>query len=61
MSTLPSGDGGAQIARAQKEGKLPVNWSASDCKTEAAGTRVYFGSDGVMVPQVTDVEKKETA
>ncbi len=50
---------GAQIARAQKEGKLPVNWSASDCKTEAAGTRVYFGSDGVMVPQVTDVEKKK--
>ncbi len=56
---MPSGDGGAQIARAQKEGKLPVNWSASDCKTEAAGTRVYFGSDGVMVPQVTDVEKKK--
>ncbi len=50
---------GAQIAQAQKEGKLPVNWSASDCKTEAAGTRVYFGSDGVMVPQVTDVEKKK--
>jgi hypothetical protein len=50
---------GKQIARAQKEGQLPVNWTASDCKTEAGGTRVYFGSDGVMVPQVTDVEKKK--
>ncbi len=28
-------------------------------KRRAAGTRIYFGSDGVMVPLVTDVEKKK--
>jgi len=50
---------GKQIARAQKEGQLPVNWSASDCQTETGATRVYFGSDGVMVPLVTDAEKKK--
>jgi hypothetical protein len=35
-----------------------VNWSAPDCRTESGTTRVYFGSDGVMVPLVTDAEKK---
>jgi hypothetical protein len=50
---------GQQIARAQKEGQLPVNWSSKDCKTEAGNTRVYFGSDGVTVPLVTDAEKKK--
>jgi hypothetical protein len=49
---------GKQIVQAQQSGQLPVNWSARECKTEAGGTRVYFGSDGVTVRMVTDAEKK---
>jgi len=29
-----------------------------DCRPESGVTRVYFGGDGVMVPPVTEVEKK---
>ena len=37
----------------------PVGWSATDCWVEptAKTTRLYLGSDGVMVPLVTDAEK----
>lgn len=49
---------GKRVAQAQKSGQLPVNWSAADCRTASGRTRVYFGSDGVMVPLVTDAEKK---
>jgi hypothetical protein len=48
---------GKRVLEAQRSGQLPVGWSASDCRTETAATRVYFGSDGVMVPLVTDAEK----
>jgi hypothetical protein len=49
---------GKRVVEAQKSGKLPIDWSAADCKTPTGGTRLYFGSDGVMVPQVTDAEKR---
>ena len=49
---------GKRVVQAQKSGQLSVNWSAADCKTDAGTTRIYFGSDGVMVPQVTDMEKR---
>jgi hypothetical protein len=49
---------GRRVAQAQKSGQLPVTWSATDCRTESGTTRVYFGSDGVMVPLVTNTEKK---
>jgi hypothetical protein len=57
---------GKRVLRAQRSGALPVNWSASDCPiqersdaTAAEGpTRLYMGSDGVMVPLVTAAEKK---
>jgi hypothetical protein len=65
---------GRQVLRLQNAGSVPVGWSAVDCKTEQGTstggsgepsaqvtpppTRVYLGSDGVMVPMVTDVEKK---
>lgn len=49
---------GKRVVQAQKTGRLPINWSAADCKTEAGRTRIYFGSDGVMVPMVSDVEKR---
>jgi hypothetical protein len=51
---------GKRVVRAQKSGQLPMEWSAADCKTQrgATRTRIYFGSDGVTVPQVTDAEKR---
>lgn len=49
---------GKRVVQAQKTGQLPVDWSAADCRTATGKTRVYFGSDGVMVPLVTDAEKR---
>jgi len=49
---------GKKVSQAQRSGQLPVGWSAADCKTDGGTTRLYFGSDGVMVPLVTDDEKK---
>jgi hypothetical protein len=52
---------GRQVVRAQQAAQAtqaPVGWSASDCPTAAGPTRVYFGSDGVQVPLVTDAEKR---
>jgi hypothetical protein len=48
---------GKQVLRAQRSGQLPVSFSAPDCRTETKTTRIYLGSDGVMVPLVTDAEK----
>jgi hypothetical protein len=48
---------GKEVVKAQRSGQLPVDWSAADCQTEAKTTRVSFGSDGVLVPLVTDAEK----
>lgn len=48
---------GRRVLRAQRSGQLPVDWSAVDCRTPAGPTRLYLGSDGVMVPLVTDAEK----
>jgi hypothetical protein len=51
---------GKNVLKAQQAGTLPVPWSAEDCKADAASpSRIYLGSDGVMVPMVTDVEKKK--
>jgi len=46
------------VLRAQRSGTLDLGWTGADCKTEAGPTRLYLGSDGVMVPTVTDAEKK---
>jgi hypothetical protein len=48
---------GKRVLQAQRSGQLPVGWSATDCRTEEQTTRLYLGSDGVMVPLVTDAEK----
>jgi hypothetical protein len=62
---------GRLVLKAQQSGALPLPWSAADCKVEPvssgstpsgsanAPTRIYLGSDGVMVPLVTDAEKKK--
>jgi hypothetical protein len=50
---------GKRVVNAQRSGPLAVGWSATDCRvgSEVETTRVYVGSDGVMVPLVTDAEK----
>jgi hypothetical protein len=49
---------GRQVLKAQQAGTLPLPWSAEDCRAEpGAPTRIYLGSDGVMVPMVTAEEK----
>jgi hypothetical protein len=50
---------GKRVVQAQRSERLPVGWSATDCRAEpkAKATRLYLGSDGVMVPLVTDAEK----
>ena len=52
---------GRRVLRAQQSGQLALEWSAADCRVDpkaaASPTRVYVGSDGVMVPLVTDAEK----
>src|SRR5262245_31295393 len=50
---------GKRVVQAQQSGQLPIDWSAPDCKINqgATRTRIYFGSDGVMVPLVTMKEK----
>jgi hypothetical protein len=49
---------GKRVLNAQRSGQLPLEWSAGDCTIGSEGTtRVYLGSDGVMVPLVSDAEK----
>src|SRR5215831_9570753 len=49
---------GKRVLQAQRSGRLPLDWSAADCKVQGQDTtRIYVGSDGVMVPLVTDAEK----
>jgi hypothetical protein len=58
---------GKQVLKAQQSGALVIPWTADDCQTKTADdgqtatgpTRIYLGSDGVMVPLVTDEEKKQ--
>jgi len=55
---------GKAIQAAARAGRLPVDWHAGACPAldkdgrETDKTRVYLGSDGVMVPMVTDAEKQ---
>jgi hypothetical protein len=55
---------GKAVQAAAQAGQLPLDWQASDCPAldpegqPAERTRLYLGSDGVMVPHVTDREKR---
>jgi hypothetical protein len=55
---------GRAVQRAAQTGQLPIDWSARDCPAldpdgkPTERSRVYLGSDGVMVPHVTDQEKR---
>jgi hypothetical protein len=50
---------GRGVLEKQRRGQLPPNWTAADCRLPDGITRVYFGSDGVKVPMVTEGEKKK--
>lgn len=58
LRNLIEGEGKA-VLKAQQRGELAPDWEARDCKTENGKSRVYMGSDGVMVPLVTDAEKQK--
>jgi hypothetical protein len=55
---------GKAVQAAAKAGQLPIDWQASDCPAldqdgrPTERSRIYLGSDGVMVPHVTAAEKR---
>ncbi|MEO1149053.1 MAG: hypothetical protein AAFY26_26170 [Cyanobacteria bacterium J06638_22] len=55
---------GKAVQAAAQAGELPINWTAQDCVAlDSQGvpteqSRIYLGSDGVMVPHVTEQEKQ---
>ena len=51
---------GGSVLEASRLAILKPAWAASDCKVEPNGpTRVMVGSDGVMVPVITESEKRK--
>jgi hypothetical protein len=54
---------GKAVQKAAAAGRLPLDWDARDCPAHdkdgkrTGTTRLYFGSDGVKVPLVTQAEK----
>jgi hypothetical protein len=55
---------GRAVQAAAQSGKLPLDWTAQDCPAldkegePTERSRLYLGSDGVMVAHVTDAEKR---
>jgi hypothetical protein len=55
---------GKAIKRAVEAGQVPIDWQAADCPAldkegkPTERSRVYLGSDGVMIPHITDKEKQ---
>src|SRR4051812_29386589 len=55
---------GKAVQAAARAGGLPVDWTAGDCPAldkegrPTERSRIYLGSDGVMVPHVTEAEKR---
>ncbi len=55
---------GKAVQAAAKAGQLPIDWTASDCpaldsnEQPTERSRIYLGSDGVMVPHITQKEKQ---
>jgi hypothetical protein len=55
---------GKAVQAVAQAGKLPIDWQADACPALDKGgqpterSRIYLGSDGVMVPHVTDTEKR---
>jgi hypothetical protein len=55
---------GKAVVAAARAGQLPIDWAAKDCPAlDSEGkpterSRIYLGTDGVMVPHVTQAEKQ---
>src|SRR5207249_43381 len=55
---------GQAVQAAAQAGQLSLDWQASDCPAldpegqPTQRSRIYLGSDGVMVPHITDAEKR---
>jgi hypothetical protein len=55
---------GRAVQAAARSGQWPLDWGAGDCPARdgegrpTEQSRLYLGSDGVMVPHVTDQEKR---
>jgi hypothetical protein len=55
---------GRAVGAAAQRGALPLDWTARDCPAldkdgePTERSRIYLGSDGVLVPHVTDAEKR---
>jgi hypothetical protein len=47
------------VLRMGQRAELGPTWSACECQTDQGTTRVYSGCDGVLVPLVTDAEKRK--
>jgi hypothetical protein len=57
LRQIVEGEGQA-IRAARQSGGLPASWSAEDARISPTGPRrIYEGTDGVMVPTVTQEEK----
>lgn len=59
LREIVESEGRAAVA-AREDGTLGPNWQAQDCAVNEGGlTRVMVGSDGVMVPVITEAEKQK--
>ncbi len=57
LRQIVEGEGRAVVA-GREEGVVRPNWQARDCVVSEGGpTRMMVGSDGVMVPVITEAEK----
>lgn len=52
---------GRRVLAAQQQGAIAPAFTAADCRVpgDRSKTRMYTGVDGVMVPVITDAEKKK--
>jgi hypothetical protein len=50
---------GRKVLAEQQAAQIDTAWTAQDCAISAEKTRVYVGCDGVMVPIITDAEKRK--
>lgn len=59
LREITEGEGRAVVA-ARQEGTVRAGWEAKDCRVSEGGpSRVMVGSDGVMVPVISEAEKRK--
>jgi len=50
---------GKQVLALTQEGEIDAGWRARDAVSPGGRSRVYHGTDGVMIPAVTEQEKRK--